>query len=204
MKRPVWLVLSLLLACPLRADIAAEHAEFFEKKIRPLLVEHCYECHDSRRARGDLQLTSRSSLLRGGKSGQPAIVAGDPAASRLIYAVLRKDPEFKMPPDDEHALSEEQVEDLEQWIGAGAPWPQVAHPHRDGDPLPGTGHWAFQSPRFPEPPHVRSKDWPSNDIDRFILARLEQQGLSPPPTADRHTLIRRAKLDLLGLPPTPD
>ncbi len=181
----------------------SEALEFFESRIRPLLVDECYSCHSAEagRLRGDLLLDSKAGWEKGGASGKPALVPGDPDASLLIQAVRRTHEDLAMPP--EKPLSEDQIAALEAWVRMGAPDPRTdpAHaPPPDPDQL-AAGHWAFQPIRATTPPAVRNSDWPRTPIDQFILAALEENGLQPAPRADRRTLIRRASFVLTGLPP---
>jgi mono/diheme cytochrome c family protein len=200
-----------LLAIPSRSDDTAVPApsrekgiEFFEKKIRPLLVQHCYECHGPQTQEGELRLDSWAAIRDGGKSGK-ALLPGNPDRSLMVSAVGYQDVSLQMPPDGR--LSDRQIADLRQWIVWGAP-----HPDDDQAPVqtapdarPATSdHWAFQIPRRPPLPAVSQTSWPSTPIDYFILARLEEAGLSPAPPADKHALIRRLSHDLTGLPPSPE
>ncbi|WP_010584574.1 DUF1553 domain-containing protein [Schlesneria paludicola] len=183
--------------------------QFFESKVRPLFVTHCFECHGPETDKGeaDLRVDSLEGLLRGGKSG-PALIRGAPAESLLILAV-RHDGAVAMPPKKKLAPSE--IEQLSAWIKRGALWPgavNVAAPARS----PAEPHewseearrfWAFQTPRTPLVPTVRDRSWPQTAVDYFILARLEAAGLVPAAPADKRTLLRRASIDLIGLPPTP-
>ncbi len=181
---------------PTAADI-----QFFEQKIRPVLVANCYECHTSAKPKGKLSIDTRDGIRRGGETG-PAVVPGNVKESLLIQAVRHEG--LEMPPDKPR-LPENVVADLERWIASGAADP------RDGKPVekPSTAmtleqaksHWAFQPIRSPPLPEVKNAAWPRNDIDRFILARLEDAGLPPSPPADPRTLVRRAYFDLVGLPP---
>jgi len=199
------LVVLLLAVGPARADDrpaakpTAEGVEFFEKRVRPVLVKHCYECHaaDAKKVRGDLLLDTREGVLRGGASG-PAVVPGDPAKSLIIKAVRHEDPMMKMPKEK---LPDAVIADLEAWVKMGAPDP------RDGA-LKTTrltlelakDFWAFKPvARPPVPKHGHA-----NPIDNFVAAKLAEKGLTPAPPADRRTLIRRATYDLTGLPPTPE
>jgi hypothetical protein len=187
-----------------------EQVEFFERRIRPVFVEHCYECHAGagtlRAIKGGLLLDSRSGIIRGGDSG-PVIVPGDPDHSRLITAIRHTDPELKMP---KKKLPAQAIADLEAWVKQGAPDPRTddtaaafaAKTAIDWDKA--KQWWSFRPLSAPAPPAVKNTAWPANDIDRFILAKLEPSSLAPPPQdADRRTLIRRATFDLHGLPPTP-
>ena len=179
--------------------------EFFESKIRPVLVQHCYECHaaDSKMLRGGLLVDSRQGLLEGGESG-PAVVPGEPEESLLISA-LRHDA-FEMPPKQK--LSQVVIDNFEKWIRDGAEDPrrsttEVAQPHLI-DIEAGRKHWAYQPLRTPEIPRVKNAAWPNSDIDRFVLAGLESARLQPSPDAEKIVLLRRIYFDLIGLPPTPE
>jgi hypothetical protein len=181
------------------AAASADGVEFFEKRIRPLLVANCLRCHGDQRE-GGLQLHSRSSMLTGGDSG-PAVAPSDPAASLLIRAVSYRD-EPKMPPEGQ--LAEAAVADLTAWVAMGAPWPADASLSRPAGALARATHWAFQPISRPAPPLVANESWTRNAIDRFVLETLEREHLTPSPAADRRTLLRRASHDVLGLPPAAD
>ncbi len=187
------------------ADVSAQHAAFFENKVRPLLAEHCFECHGEEEASGDLRVDSLGDLLRGGESG-PALVAGSPHDSLLIDAVNYASRE--MPPDEK--LSDADIETLTEWVTLGAPWPG-ADPNaplrkrelfNDEDRL----WWAIQPIARPKPPEPRASmaDWPKNVIDQFTLAKMLSKGLTPAPAASKLELVRRVYLETVGLPPTPD
>ena len=188
-------------SCPVRAN-----DEFFEKEIRPLLVQHCQSCHGVRKQEGGLQLTSRELLLKGGETGQ-VIVPGQPDQSLLIRAVEYLD-EPKMPPKQK--LPEADISKLRRWIGMGAPWPESNSPpgnSQDGEfrVTPGQqSWWAYQPVKDGSPPVVKNDSWPRNEIDYFIAAELETHEMQPAPAADRRTWLRRATFDLTGLPPTPE
>jgi len=210
-------------------ELTPEELRFFESKIRPVLIEHCYGCHSNKvsRPKAGLLLDTRDSMLRGGRSG-PAIVPGDPDASLLIQLIRAQDPDEAMPPDG--MLPASAIADLVEWVRRDAPDPRNAPTARAGEALPplATGadtagqdhdasgayeslkgrdpasHWAFRKVSKPAVPEVQDASWPLNDIDRFILAALEQRGLKPVRDADRRTLLRRLSFDLLGLPPTPE
>jgi hypothetical protein len=179
--------------------------EFFEKKIRPVLVEHCYSCHSetANKTRGGLALDSRAGLERGGDSG-PALVRGKPGDSLLIKAVRYTHPDLRMPPKGK--LPHEVVADLEKWVALGAPDPRTGKVAVKGGPDSWAARrsWAFRPRRRHLLPAVKDRAWASSAVDRFILARLEALGLRPAPPADRRTLIRRLSFDLIGLPPTPE
>jgi hypothetical protein len=180
-----------------------EGLEFFEKKIRPVLIERCYECHSvrSRKLKANLFLDSRDGILKGGDSG-PAIVPGDPEASRLIRGIRYKDETFQMPPKDR--LTPQQVADFEEWIRMGAPDPRKGGVSTPAASPQARGHWAFRPPDDPPVPAVKQKGRVRSAIDAFVLAKLEERGLRPAPEADRRTLLRRVTFDLTGLPPTPE
>ena len=190
------------------AGDAAAGLEFFESRIRPILVEHCYACHSagSAKVKADFLLDTREGLLKGGESGKPAVVPGDARSSRLIHAVEWKDPDFQMPPKQK--LAPRQIADLAAWVNLGAPDPRtgtaVAGDRAVSSLDLGRDHWAFRPPRDHPAPPVKDAVWPRTATDRFILARLEEKGLGPSPQADRRALIRRAYQDLIGLPPGPD
>jgi len=188
---------------------APEAIDFFEKKIRPILVEQCYECHSagSKEVGGSLLLDSRQGLLTGGDSG-PAIIPADVEKSLLLIAVRHTDKDLRMPP--EKKLSVEQIADLEVWVKGGAADPRTAStapnapkPIRGVSLEEGRKFWSFQPVVDPPLPAVQQTSWPQTGIDHFILARLEQAGAVPAPQADKRTLLRRVTFDLTGLPPTP-
>ena len=190
-----------------QAAASPEGLEFFEKKIRPILADNCYSCHSerSKKPQGDLRIDLMESLLRGGASGKPAIVPGDPEKSLLIAAVRQTDAKLQMPPGDK--LKPEQIRDLEQWVKMGAPAPKdktVAAAVSAYDWNEAKKFWSFQPFKDHQPPKVKNQSWIKSPIDRFVLARLEEKGLKPVADADRLTLIRRATFDLTGLPPTPE
>ncbi|TWT64766.1 Planctomycete cytochrome C [Allorhodopirellula solitaria] len=181
--------------------------EFFEKEVRPLLAEHCFECHGSQSEtlQAGLQVDNRASLLEGGDSGA-ALIPGDADGSLIIEAVRYES--YEMPPEGK--LADEEIEALSRWVEMGAPWPDevaptpvTSRPTFDLDDRK-TNHWAWQAIESPEPPQVQATDWPRDEIDSFILARLEEAGLPPAADADRHVLMRRLYFDLIGMPPTAD
>jgi hypothetical protein len=205
--RKLFTLLLLAIASPLaNAEEKPDPAgiEFFESKVRPVLVEHCYKCHShqSEKLKGNLYLDTRDGVLKGGDTG-PAIVPGDPEKSLLIKAVRYKDENLQMPPKGQK-LSSEQVGYLETWVKMGAPDPRTGPPLLTKAQEKAKTHWAFQPIRDPAPPQTKRIGWVENGIDSFILAKLEQNGMTASPKADRRTLIRRATFDLLGLPPTPE
>ena len=217
-----WTVLTTALStCVLAAAVAARQAagapaaqspEFFEARIRPILAANCYDCHGDDE-KGGLRLDSGEGLMKGGDSG-PAIVPGKPDESRLIKAVRHLEGAPKMP-KGRAQLKAEDIDALAAWVAAGAPWPASATGSPAAPLAPAASHapvitaaqrafWSFQPIHKTAPPAVRDGSWPRRDIDRFILARLEKDGLHPVAAADKLALIRRATLDLTGVPPTPE
>jgi len=177
---------------------------FFEEKIRPVLVEHCYSCHssDAKKLKGGLKLDTKPAMLKGGETG-PALVPGKPDESLLIKAMRYKHADLQMPPKGK--LPDTVIANFVKWVEIGAPDPRYQPDTKIAKGInfeEAKKHWAFQPIRKPALPPVKNKDWPLADIDHFILAKLEAQGLTPSPAADRRTLIRRASIDLIGLPPT--
>ena len=179
--------------------------DFFEKRIRPVLAEHCYECHAAGKKRqGGLLLDTRAGIRRGGDSGE-AVVPGKPADSLLLSA-LQYD-SFEMPPKGR--LPKQVIADFEKWIRLGAPDPREGGTESGEQSIEemlsrGREFWSFQPIRRPELPKVKSTTWPAGAIDHFVLARLEQASLSPAAPAAKAELLRRVYFDLIGLPPTPD
>jgi hypothetical protein len=179
--------------------------EFFEQKVRPLLVQRCFECHSGEDPKGSLRLDSKAGLLTGGDTG-PAVVPGKPNESLLVDAV-NYGQTYQMPPKSRLAADEVAV--LTRWVELGVPWPEEAVKagvDRKNFDLPArrAAHWAWQPIGSPEPPPVSDAAWPLSPIDRFILARLEHAGLRPAPPAERPVLVRRLYFDLVGLPPSVD
>ncbi len=176
--------------------------DFFEAKIRPVLVQHCYECHGPEETNGGLRLDSRPGWEQGGDSG-PALVAGKPDESLLLAALRYDDPELQMPPDGK--LSAAIIADFERWVAAGAADPRDANPAPRKpvwDLAAARQHWSYQLPKRPDLPPVVDQTWPTGPIDRFVLSRLEGSQLRPAAEAEREVLIRRLTFDLTGLPPT--
>ncbi|MDB5337882.1 MAG: Planctomycete cytochrome [Planctomycetaceae bacterium] len=177
--------------------------KFFEEKVRPILVEHCQQCHGAKKQQADLRLDSLEGALKGGEHG-PALVPGDADKSLLISAVLRTG-DYEMPPDK--PLAEAQIASLTTWVKQGAVWPGKAEvivtpTSPAGFERARREHWAFQPVRQPPLPALKNAAWVSTPVDSFILAKLEAQGLAPAPAADKRTLFRRITFDLTGLPPT--
>lgn len=184
--------------------LTMEQEQFFEKRVRPLLISNCFSCHDNSTQMGSLRLDSRAALLKGGTSGA-AIIPGDPEKSLLIRAVCY-DSKLKMPPSGK--LTAQQIADLTAWVKMGAPWPEVRRPVSAATSAPGSAQsarfWSFQPVKSPPIPVVKNRAWVKSPLDAFILAGLEKKGLIPATPADRRTLLRRATFDLTGLPPTPE
>jgi len=213
-KSSAVLTLLLLSASVCRADGAdrasdAAGLEFFERRIRPVLVEHCYRCHSasSDAIKGGLRLDTRAAILRGGDSGT-IVVPGQPEASLLLDAVGYSGEFFDMPPD--RRLPEHVIADFRRWVQLGAPLPVEAEP--DSTPAPvtrpamnmeqGREFWSFRPAVLQDVPGLSRPDWPLTRIDSFVLAKLDEQGMPPSHAASRETMIRRVCLDLTGVPPS--
>jgi mono/diheme cytochrome c family protein len=169
----------------------------YARDIRPILEARCYACHGPKKQKAGLRLDEKAAAFRGGSDGVEAIRSGHASESELIRRVGSHDPEERMPPEGDR-LTSDQVGILRAWIDQGANWPEELSEAS----VKARGHWAFRPPIRPAVPAVRTPDWSRTPIDRFILARLETEGLSPSPNADRVTLLRRLSLDLIGLPPS--
>ncbi|MFM7931315.1 MAG: DUF1549 domain-containing protein, partial [Pirellula sp.] len=201
----------MLLATGLCPWVIAQdpNLDFFESKIRPVLVERCYECHSSQTKPGELggklRLDSAPSIARGGTLG-PALLAGKPTESLLIKAIEYNDSGFQMPPDGK--LTDQQIADFKQWIAEGAIDPRKEDVPSTNEPTmsiaqKSASHWAYQPLDTPAPvPPVGDLGEDSDSIDRSIAQKLAAKGLGFSPPADRRTLARRLYYDLLGLPPT--
>jgi len=164
----------------------------FNREVRPILAKHCLKCHgpDDHARQGELRVDVRESALKPAESGAKAIVPGKPQESELLVRVRSSDEDVRMPPPHTNdMLTASEIDLLERWIAAGARY---------------ENHWAFEPVRRPSLPAVKAEQWPRSPIDWFVLARLEAAGLAPSPEADRHALVRRVHLDLIGLPPTPE
>lgn len=192
-----------------RADgVAADSpagVEFFERKIRPVLVERCHKCHSSgsQKLQAGLLLDSREAILKGGDSGA-AVTPGNVEESLLVQAVRHDG--LKMPPDG--LLPGHVVADIERWVRLGAPWPKESGPgaqvlqKRQIDVAAGRSFWAFQPVVERPVPATAHATWPRTKVDHFVLRALEQHGMRPSPAADKRTLVRRLYYDLVGLPPS--
>ena len=209
------LVVCLAWAVAARADDAAEKVKFYEQHVKPVLEGHCWKCHGAEvKVKGGLNLTSRALALKGGDIG-PAIDEKEPGKSLLLRAISYTDEDLQMPPKGK--LSAEHIATLTKWVEMGAPYPAVAEKPLDqgaeakghrgppaADSKEARAHWSFQAVNRPEVPDVRNKAWVRNPIDAFILAKLEEKGMTPAGEASRGALLRRAYYDLIGLPPTPE
>ncbi len=207
MRLPTFLFFAWAFSSPLVAQeprsFPKDQIDFFEAKIRPVLIEHCYKCHssESKIVKGGLRLDHRDAVLKGGDTGA-AIVVGKPKESLLMKA-LNYD-EMQMPPKGK--LSASIIRDFESWIAMGLPDPRKdAKPTetRSVDIEAGRKYWAFQPITNPTPPTTKDSTWSRDPIDRFVLAMLEQKGLRPVADANRYVWLRRVTFDLTGLPPTP-
>ncbi|QVL34141.1 PSD1 domain-containing protein [Telmatocola sphagniphila] len=180
--------------------------DFFEKKVRPILVEHCHACHSAdTKPAGGLRVDDRNGLLNGGNTG-PAVIPGNPDKSLILKRVTAKN-KGHMPQQGED-LKPQELADLTQWIREGALWPTIRVPGHLGKTQPSyeklkKEHWAWQPLSRPEVPVVKNKNWPKDDLDRFVLSRLEAANLQPAAEADKLSLLRRVTFDLTGLPPSP-
>lgn len=184
---PLQLVCLLTVALHISGDVRAADVPEYNRDILPILAENCFACHgaDTGSREADLRLDQRDAALDAG-----AIVSGNPDDSELIARVMTDDPDLIMPPvDSKKTLSAEQKQQLAAWITAGAEY---------------QSHWSFIAPERPEPPQPDSSDWVKNEIDQFVLAKLDDAGLAPAAESDPHTLFRRLHLDITGLPPSPE
>jgi hypothetical protein len=200
----------VLATCGTLSSVTGSEADgmaFFEKKVRPLLIEKCYDCHSpEHKVKGGLRLDSREGWQAGGDSGA-AIIPHDPENSLFMKALTHQDRDLKMPPKDK--LSESDAAVFREWIRLGAPDPREEVAVSDGktetkapDVESGRNFWAYQLPRAHPAPPVQGEEWPQAPADHFVLARLEAAGLKPAPDADAAVLARRLYFDLTGMPPT--
>ncbi|MEX2288321.1 MAG: PSD1 and planctomycete cytochrome C domain-containing protein [Planctomycetaceae bacterium] len=188
---------------PAQASQPSEPTVDFDRDVKPILSSRCFECHGPDTQENELRLDRRAEMLRGGKSGKPAVVPGKSGDSRLVQLVSGADPDRVMPPDGKR-LSEKQIALIRTWIDQGAKWPETINPDpSEAVPSLNADFWSLRPLVRPQLPAVDGGRV-ENPIDAFILDRLKQAGLEPSPTANRATLIRRLYLDVLGLPPTPE
>ena len=181
-----------VMGCHAVAAVAAGTAPDFTREVRPVLSNRCFKCHgpDEGNREGGLRLDLHDEATRELDSGSRAVVPGRPLDSELVARITSDDPDLVMPPPHTKVtLTADEKRILTDWVAAGAEY---------------RPHWAFEQPVRPAPPPVVRADWPRNPIDRFVLARLDREGLAPAPEADRATLCRRVHLDLIGLPPSPE
>ncbi|MCA9022299.1 MAG: DUF1549 domain-containing protein, partial [Planctomycetaceae bacterium] len=206
----VFIVLAAVSLSPLQAAEKApdqQQIQFFEAKIRPLLIKHCYDCHGEDTQESGLRVDTFKGIAQGGKAGS-LLVPGKPEQSLLIMAVNYQSNDLQMPPEEK--MSKEEIADLTNWVKMGAPYPNadlslLRAPSDKGkyDLEKEREFWSFQTVKKPALPEVKQKSWVKNPIDQFVLHQLEQAGLTPARPADKRTLIRRTTFDLTGLPPTP-
>lgn len=189
------LTISSFAAASAVATVTPEQIEFFEKSVRPVLVEQCYKCHGPEKQKGDLRVDSLAALLKGSDQG-PAIVPGKPGESSLIKSI-KHEGESKMPAKAPK-MPDAQINALEQWVAMGAPWPDSDKPATLPQTTAAKSHWSYQPIQHPPVPAIEGA---TNPIDAFIREKLFQNGLTPAPKADKRTLLRRASFDLVGLPP---
>jgi hypothetical protein len=181
-----------------------EGLEFFEKNVRPILSDRCYECHSATKnsSKGGLILDSHDGAYKGGDEG-PAVIPGNLEKSLLIKAVRYTDPEFSMPPKKTGGkLPDDKIAILEEWVKMGAPMPTGGAAKLTGLTGKAREHWAFQPVTKPTVPEVKNRAWVKTPIDAFVLAKLEEKGLQPNPAANPESFLRRVSYDLIGLPPT--
>lgn len=204
--------LALFLGCFLISPVLAqnipskEDVEFFERKIRPLLTEQCHSCHaqSAKKVKGGLLLDSREAILKGGDTG-PAAIPGNPDKSLLIDSLKYHDRSLQMPPKGK--LADRDIALFIEWVRRGVPYPattQANSSKRKIDISSGKNFWSLLPIREHETPQLKNSNWPTRKHDHFVLAELEKRSITPASPASKLTLIRRAKLDLLGLPPTPE
>lgn len=204
-----WLAIWGLAACHVTLHAAEtpspssqEQADFFERRVRPLLAEKCWTCHGSQKQQGGLRLDSREALLKGNEAGA-VIDLSDPSRSRLLQVLAYSQDDIQMPPQGK--LPPEELAVFTAWVQQGAPWPSsAAHTNSGKSEAAPASHWAFAPMQMPAVPEVQHRDRVQSPIDAFLISRLEAQGLMYAPPADRATFLRRAALDLWGLPPTFD
>jgi cytochrome c553 len=200
-----FLFVLLISAVGIGQDQNEKSLQYFENKIRPLLVEHCYQCHDKDKQESDLRLDTTADVLAGGASG-PAVVKGKPDESLILIAMNYHQEDLQMPPAGK--LGDDDIASVRQWIKDGATMPQAGTsitPRRGNiDMETARQFWSFQPPEKNKLPSVANAAWPKASLDYFILSNLDANGLSPAAPASKRQLIRRVTFDLTGLPPTPD
>ncbi len=209
-----WIALGVLIFSALTALPAPpDRLDFFEQRIRPTLVNECYECHGAKKQKGGLRVDYRDGLLKGGDSG-PALVPGDAKKSLFIQSIRHEASDSKMP-KDRPQLADSVIADFVTWINQGAVDPRDQAPEASAaTPTDNVGWeatlkarkdwWSFQPVQKPAVPKVKNTAWSEHPIDRFLLAKMEERGLRPSPAAGRESLLRRVTFVLTGLPPTVD
>ncbi|MBI5757114.1 MAG: DUF1549 domain-containing protein, partial [Planctomycetales bacterium] len=194
------IVVGQLAAADVPPAIPSDQAEFFERRVRPILVEHCWSCHGEKKQQAGLRLDSRDAAIKGSDNG-PILVPGKPDDSQLVAAIGHGG-DLKMPPKGK--LPDDAIAALTEWVRLGLPWPASSRSNVARAADAWKTHWAFQPVRDPVLSTVRHTAWPRGPIDHFILAQLETHGLTPSPAAEKPVLLRRVTFDLIGLPPTPE
>lgn len=198
-------MMRLLILCGLTTLAAAnaavaEEAIDFVRDVRPILKRHCESCHGPEKQKSGLRLDIKAAAFQGGELYGPSILPRQAADSPLVKFIADPNADLRMPPKGDR-LAEREIATLTRWVEMGAVWPDGIDSATLPDPR---DHWAFQAVSLTDPPATNNEVWPRNDIDRFILARLERSGLVPAPETDRNSWLRRVTLDLIGLPPTPE
>src|SRR6058998_257849 len=181
-----------LVATAVAADSADLKKIDFKRDVQPIFASRCAECHGEKKDKAGVRFDRRKTVFQGGDSGKPLVVPGNSAGSLLFRKVTSADPDERMPAKGE-PLTEAQIATLRNWIDQGADWPE--------DDAAARKHWAYVKPSRPALPKVSNPRWCRNELDRFVLARLDKEKLKPAPEADRAVLLRRVCLDLTGLPP---
>ncbi len=197
MRNVIFLLIVELALAPMSVSADAERLSFV-RDVRPILQQRCYSCHGEQKQKSGLRLDIKSEAFKGGDGYGPSVIAGNSTESPLIELVTSDDADSRMPPEGP-PLSAAQIATLTHWIDQGAEWPAGVDLAKLENRL---DHWSFKPPTLPDVPTVDDQPWARNEIDRFVLARLQQQGLTPAPQADAVTWLRRVTLDLTGLPPT--
>ncbi|MBI2421608.1 MAG: PSD1 domain-containing protein [Candidatus Hydrogenedentes bacterium] len=193
-----WTLVSLACLAPLaRAETPPpDPAFFFEQKVRPILAARCFECHGAETQKSELRLDNAATFQKGGSRGP--LVGGE----NLLLTVIGYEGKPQMPPPGK--LPQAEIDVLTAWVTQGAPWPVYPEAPTAPVAVPASAHWSYQLLANPEVPAVQQAAWPRNEVDYFVLAKIEAAGLSPASPADRRTLLRRLTYDLTGLPPTPE
>lgn len=193
------IILLFITACRLVCqNLQASEGVDFARDVRPILMKYCYECHGPEKQKSGLRLDIKSLAFKGGSGHGPALVPGKPEESPLFELVSSNDSEERMPPKGP-GLTSAELQTVQRWIKAGAAWPDGIDSARVADPL---DHWSFKPVAVAMPPEKKQAGWGENPIDRFILQKLQQSGLSPSAPASRRVWLRRVSLDLTGLLPT--